>query len=517
MRSSLRRRLQVWYALVLLAVIVSFAGLLYARVRDARMQEVDNQVEAAVNYLDAHLRSFPRRELEPLQWEDLFDGLPLKPPGEEREHFPERPPFEGKVPPNSRGGARPKQGFGRPPPVLPEEREQMLEGLRVPRAVSNTTGRDDVIYFIVWRDDGTIVKSTWPEPLPSQPVDVLSLPAGPRLEIQGDRRLATIRGPQRSLVMAGRSVAPILSELRSFAWQLTGVGTVVLIVGLAGGWALSARVVRPIAAISATAASISATSLSERIDSSAVDRELVELAEVLNAMFDRLKNSFDQQVRFTADASHELRTPLTVLRTQADLALLKTRTAEEYQAALVTCQRAANRMAQLVEGLLMLARADAGWLDLQHQTVDLRQVVDECLDLLRPLAAEQKISISTELSDLSVQGDAGWLSQVVINLVNNAIQYNRPGGEIRVRLAGDANWAVLSVADTGEGIAPEHQPHIFERFYRADKARSRATGGTGLGLAICKSIVESHGGSITFTTEVGSGSTFQVMLPRAAL
>src|SRR5262249_46143957 len=153
-----------------------------------------------------------------------------------------------------------------------------------------------------------------------------------------------------------------------------------------GGWLISARILRPVAAISATASAISATNLSQRLDPQAVDRELAELAGVLNAMFDRLEAAFERQARFTADASHELRRPLAVLRSHAELALSRPRSAEEYRQTLETCLRAEGRMTALVEGLLTLARADAGKLDLLRQPVDLRQVTEESVALFRPLA-----------------------------------------------------------------------------------------------------------------------------------
>jgi heavy metal sensor kinase len=295
------------------------------------------------------------------------------------------------------------------------------------------------------------------------------------------------------------------------------VGALVLAVGLAGGWVISSRILRPVAAIAATASAISATSLSRRIDPEAVDRELADLARVLNAMFERLEGAFERQARFTADASHELRTPLAIIRTHAELALNRPRPAEDYRETIETCLRAAGRMTALVEGLLTLARADAGKLDLVRQPVDLAQLIEESVTLFRPLAAARKVTLRATLAPMEVRGDAGRLAQVVTNLLSNAVQYNKPGGEIEVRLARVAADTVLSVRDTGCGIPEADRPHLFERFYRVDKARSRASGGNGLGLAICKSIVEAHGGTIGFHTAEGRGTTFWVRLPCGAV
>jgi heavy metal sensor kinase len=300
--------------------------------------------------------------------------------------------------------------------------------------------------------------------------------------------------------------------MRALAWQLTGVGLLVLTVGLAGGWVISARLLRPLAAISATASTLSATNLSGRIDTTQIDRELADLARILNATFARLETAFEQQTRFTADASHELRTPLAIIRTQVEYALARARTPEQYRETMQTCLRASSRMTHLIEELLALARADAGKLDLQQQPVDLQALVEESVALFEPLADINQIHFQCDLQPAEVTGDATRLGQVITNLLSNAIKYNRPGGSVTVTLTRDPQHVVLTVADTGIGIPEEDVPHIFERFYRVDKARSRTSGGNGLGLAICRSIIEAHGGTIRLTTQLNKGSTFWVHL-----
>jgi heavy metal sensor kinase len=314
-------------------------------------------------------------------------------------------------------------------------------------------------------------------------------------------------------VLVGRSVAPELADLTRLAWQLLSTGLGVLALGLAGGWVLSRRAVRPIEAMSATAAAISADNLSRRIDLADVDSELGRLGQILNAMFARLEAAFERQVRFTADASHELRTPLSVIHSHAELALARPRSAEDYRAALEASLRAAKRMKGLVDGLLTLARADAGRLEMTRGHLDLGELVQESAALLAPLAAAAGVHVSLAAKPVAVTGDAGRLTQVVTNLLTNAIHYNRAGGSVTVTVESIEGEAVLTVADTGRGIPAADREHLFERFYRVDKARSRELGGSGLGLAICKSIVEAHGGAITFTSEVDRGTTFEVRLP----
>ena len=490
MARSIRWRLQAWYGLVLLAVVAGFAGVLYYRARATLFQEIDAALEDDALYLDAALRRFPPH---------LLDGTP--PPRDPPRDFPRpRPPDRFKK--------------DRPPPPGPS-RERLMAELALPEhSASGPDGRRPAAaYFGVWRADGSVLKAS---ELPEETAPPPPTPGGrPRLEWRGDRREATLTGPRNTRVLVGRSVSDEWAGLHAFAWRLGGAGAAVLAVGLLGGWLVSARILRPVAAIAATASSISATNLSGRIDPATVDRELAELARVLNAAFDRLEAAFERQARFTADASHELRTPLAIIRTHAELALARPRSAGEYREAVVTCLRAAERMAALVEGLLALARADAGKLDLRRDPVDLKWVVEESANLLRPLAEARGISLELKLDPAVVVGDPLRLGQVVANLLTNAVNYNRDGGSVRVELAVSSGEAVLSVADTGGGIPEEDRPHIFERFYRVDKARSRASGGTGLGLAICKSAVESHGGTIDFETESGRGTTFRVRLPCA--
>jgi heavy metal sensor kinase len=323
-------------------------------------------------------------------------------------------------------------------------------------------------------------------------------------------------GARDTRILVGKPLGRELAELRTFAWQLIGSGLLVLGIGLAGGWIFSRSITRPIASIARTASAISANNLSRRIDTSEIDVELVSLAEVLNQMFERLEAAFDRQSRFTSDASHELRTPLAVIHSHAELALSKPRSGEEYRETLGACLKAAGRMSSLVDGLLTLARADAGKLDLHFRQVDLRAVVEEVVDQFRPQAEIGRIALATDLSRAApVHGDAALLARISSNLLSNALRYTSSGGEVRVHVDTSQGGAVLVVEDTGCGIPLEDQPRVFERFFRADRARSRSQGGNGLGLAICKSLVEVHQGTISFTSAPDRGTRFEVRLPLA--
>jgi heavy metal sensor kinase len=313
-------------------------------------------------------------------------------------------------------------------------------------------------------------------------------------------------------------VAQPLTDLQRGLTQLTRtlltLIPVALLVAGAGGAFLTDRALRPVRRITQAASRIEARDLSGRLPVTG-DDEFATLASTFNGMlgrleeaFARLERAYEQQRRFAGDASHELRTPLTVIKANTSLALRGNRSAEEYRRALEAADRAADMTTGIVQNLLLLARSDSGRLDLDLQPAPLREILER--------AAEAAITTGPENAPLHwdlgseeeeaqaafwVLGDPHHLVRLFTNLLENAARHTPPDGRITLRAratecAGAAGAVLVEVEDTGEGIAPEHLPHVFERFYRVDAARSRASGGTGLGLAICRSIVEAHGGTI---------------------
>ncbi len=295
--------------------------------------------------------------------------------------------------------------------------------------------------------------------------------------------------------------------------KLTGAGGIILLLGLAGGWWLVGRALRPIDGISSAAVKISAGDLSQRINVAETESELGQLAAVLNATFARLETAFAQQQQFTADAAHELRTPVSVMLTQTQTALNRERSATGYRETVEACQRSAQRMRRLIESLLELARLDAGQETMKRLRFNLAGTVNECAEQLKPVANQRSIKVLTELAPVEITGDAERLAQVVANLLTNAIQYNPPGGEVRVTLEAQTGLAVLTVSDTGPGISAGDLPHVFERFYRGDKSRTTANGSAGLGLSISKAIIKAHGGTIEVSSRENAGAAFIVRLP----
>jgi heavy metal sensor kinase len=331
------------------------------------------------------------------------------------------------------------------------------------------------------------------------------------MDYQGNRVAGDFL-PSGEFIEVGCSINPELKELQHTAMNLTAVGGLILLIGFAGGWWFVSRSLRPISEIGSTAARISAGDLSQRINVAEAESELGQLAAVLNSTFARLETAFAQQKQFASDAAHELRTPVSVILTQTQTALNRERDAASYKQTVEACQRAAQRMRKLIESLLEMARFDAGQESLKRSPFDLSKTVADGVELVQPLAAERGVKIISELSPVQISGNSGRLAQVVTNLLTNAIQYNQPAGEVRVTLASQAGLAVLTIADTGQGIAAEDLARVFERFYRADKSRTGA-GNAGLGLSICKAIVEAHGGTVEAASEAGNGSTFTVRLP----
>lgn len=302
--------------------------------------------------------------------------------------------------------------------------------------------------------------------------------------------------------------------MRRLAGWMFVVGGIVLTIGLGGGAWLVGGALRPVEEIGAAASRIATGQLAERINISETESELGQLASVLNETFARLEAAFAEQKRFTADASHELRTPLAVIIAETQATLTRERSAAEYRETIQTCLDAAQQMRKLAESLLELARFDAGQESLQSTGCDLAELAQGAVSLIRPLAAARKVELVTKLESAPFWGDVDRVTRVITNLLDNAIFYNVEGGQIRVRTRVENGFARLDIADTGRGLAAEDLARIFERFYRADKARSSTQGRSGLGLAISKAIVDAHRGEISVSSTLGEGSTFTVRLPR---
>lgn len=313
----------------------------------------------------------------------------------------------------------------------------------------------------------------------------------------------------------------VAEPLDDFAGQLEAIRQVfyfglpaTLLASAVGGFLLARKSLAPVVAMSNQAERISANNLHERLPGSNERDELGRLATVFNELLSRLDHSFENMRAFIADASHELRTPLSIIRGEADVALSQDRKACEYREALGIIQDEARQLSRLVDDMLELARADAGQRCLRAEEFYLNDLVEESCRAAQVLATQNGISLSVMThSDLIFRGDEGLLRRMMLNLLDNAIKFTPSGGSVSVNLIREETRVKIVVSDTGIGIPAESTARIFERFYRINKARSRADGGSGLGLAIVRWAVEAHNGSINLTSQIGQGSTFTVTLP----
>lgn len=294
---------------------------------------------------------------------------------------------------------------------------------------------------------------------------------------------------------------------------IAGVPLVLLLASI-GGYFLARKTLSPIALMNQQTQRITAENLSARLDVMNEADELGGLATTINHLLARLDHSFKEQQRFVADASHELRTPLAVLRGETEVALSQTRSVAEYKASLNLIKDEAERLSRIVEDLFILARQPLDQPRVVKAPVSLKQLVGECARAAQVLAAQKELKVTVNAPiDLTVDGDEELLQRMILNLLDNAVKYTPAQGEIGIELASNNGDARILVRDSGIGIPQEDQPHVFDRFYRVDKARSRVMGGAGLGLSIAYWIATAHGGRIIVESQAGRGSKFTVQLP----
>jgi two-component system, OmpR family, sensor kinase len=408
-------------------------------------------------------------------------------------------------------------------------------------AITEHRFRDHV--FAIFDDSGKLVVSSQDVPSANSAVD--SSPAGllssvtfrrfldaasraDRLfgEVKGNK--AGYRGFARRFSSGGKaynlvilqSLHPqqeMLEEVTStFAWIIP----IAILLASGGGYFLARKSLAPVVAMSSQAGRIGAANLHERLAVQNEKDELGHLARSFNSLLDRLSRSFERQQRFMADASHELRTPVAILRGESEVALSQqARSAEEYRESLGVLHQEAARLTHIVEDLFTLTRADAGQYLLQPRDFYLDELAAECVHSARTLALAKRITLNLEAAPESpIQADESLLRRMILNLLDNAIKYTPESGRVTVSCRRIGTEYALSITDTGGGIPADLQPRIFERFFRADKARSRVEndgGGAGLGLSISRWIAEAHHGRLEVTHSDSTGSTFTAYLPAA--
>ncbi len=338
-----------------------------------------------------------------------------------------------------------------------------------------------------------------------QPIRVITMPI-------------LLEGKLINLVQVGTSLEAVQETLRNLKiFLFTAVPSVLILAALFARF-MARRALKPISRIIDTAREIGqGQELSKRIPVLKIKDELGQLALTFNEMMNRLENSFAQMRQFSSDASHELRTPLTVLKGQNELILSKQRKPEEYQEVISSNLEEINYMSKVLEDLFVLSKSDENQVNLDYKPVDLRALVEEVCKHAEILAEEKNIKIIIAfLEPIEIKGDEVRLRQMVWNVLQNGIKYTQQGGELKISLQNEGDFALLTIQDTGIGIPEEDLPLIFNRFYRVDKARTRDEGGSGLGLSICRQIAEAHKGKIEVESKLGVGTRFKIRLPNSA-
>lgn len=452
---SLKFRLAVWFTAAASGILLGFTPAVYWLIEHRLQVELDRQLEIDWNLIEAHL--------EP----DAAGGVRWK--------------KDSPATPNSPGYA----------------------------ATWFDVWSNETVFLRHWPADGQPVEQ--PPSARSHPFFTLQL--APGMPARAMEKPARIGGREVTLRVF-RDESGLQRTLREI---LMGFGLGVPLAAMLsafGGYLMAGWTLRPISAMTEQARRITSESLSQRLPNPNPHDELGQLAAVFNQTLQRLEDSFKSLKQFTADASHELRTPLTALRSVGEVALRHPGDAEALRDTLGSMLEEAQRLNDLVDSLLLLARFENGRVSLQLETLAPDEVVAEVGECLSILATEkQQVVEFVRSPGLVVRSDRMLLRQVVMNVLHNAIRYSPTGSKVTIRSYPQGNDAVIAISDEGPGIAPEHQEKIFDRFYRLDQSRSQLAGGAGLGLAIAKMSLEQLGGSIEVESSLGRGSCFRISLP----
>ena len=461
---SIRARLTLWYTGLLTVTLLLLGGVTYGLMVKSLDQDVDNALRKIAQVLSVQARK--EAALFPANIDDMF-----------RRFFGFSPHdrYVQMLDPRGQRDPRLPRRSTKKLPFSPQAQANVRQGLPTFETI-----------------EGVV----------DYPVRLLTMP----IRDKANRLI--------NVVQVGLSLKNSYETRRHFIRIMALVFPIALLLAAGGGWLLAHRALVPVDQMTTAAQRIGAERLAERLEETGTGDELDRLATTLNAMLSRLDDAFRQIRQFSADASHELQTPLTILKGELEVALRSPRSPEAYQRILESALEEIDRIAVLVDGLMLLARADAGVLRMDHQPVELHQLIHEVYSQAKVLADAKWVALDIgTLEPIVIQGDYERLRRLLLNLIDNSIKYTPADGQVTLSLRRRGEWALLDVADTGIGLSPTEQELIFQRFYRTDSARDQGATGSGLGLCIAHSIAHAHGGSIDLKSTLGQGSTFTVRLP----
>lgn len=415
--------------------------------------------------------------------------------------------------------------------VLLQNRPQDVSALRQEIQLEWTARRYVEVYIRILDEAGRPIVET-PGMRERLPANLFPRPVDLKAEPRGGTIIRSPSGALYRALAARAAVGPsrrqtrviqvaldnareerLLGEYRRRLWIILSLA---LVVCGAVGYTIARHGIRPVQEIAAAARRIRSTTLHERIEAGGLPAELSLLAVTFNEMLDRLEESFDRLSRFSADIAHELRTPVNNLRGEAEVALGKVRSPEEYRDVLASCLEEAERLSRIIDSLLFLARTESPEAEILRESVDVGSELEAVREFFEAAATDAGVALGVEAGPgLATELDRTLFQRALSNLVANALTHTPEGGEVILSATAGDGGIRIQVSDTGSGIPPEHLPHVFDRFYRADRSRSTASGTAGLGLAIVKSIAKLHGGTVEIASEVGRGTRVTLSIPRA--
>lgn len=375
-------------------------------------------------------------------------------------------------------------------------------------------------YYQIYDSSGSILVRSPSLLLANASLPVLPETASPRLETiigPGNEEMRIITQtfpfPLTNLTFqASESMRETNRLMSSFRNIAVVIFPAVFLVCAAGIILITKWALKSLKTFSAKISQITEENLSERVEEAGVAEELKPLASSFNAMLSQLEGSFTRQRQFLSDASHELRTPTSIIKGFCDVTLARERNPDDYKEAMGKIRDTVNRMCDIINRILVVSRFDSRAIELKTARIDLGDIMKDVLKLIEPFAVDRGVRMRLFGAGASIKGDREGLTEVFTNIVENAVKYNRPGGDVFVSMGFEGNDAIIRIEDTGIGIPPGETEKIFDRFYRVDASRG-LTVGSGLGLSIVKTIVEAHNGTITVRSELGKGSSFEIRLP----